>query len=193
VRTDDARASLRSGGIDVTRRIALGLLFALTFLVNPHLVACSSAFADGDDADFTYSEADMRAAVLGDWQGTAELDGETTAFTLTLRQASATPSGQGLVAPPVRPQCGLRTFVAPAAACASISTMVLAGTITSDHPRLTGSVTGELEAFRTLDSSLLGIELPDRTELRGSLERQAIADGGIYGETKLGTFTLARP
>jgi hypothetical protein len=175
------------------KQLAAWTLAGLAFLVNPHLVACSSAFADGDESDFTYSEADMRAAVLGDWQGTAELEGETATFTLTLRQASASPAGQGLVAPPVRPQCGSRTFVAPAAACASISTMRLTGTITSDHPRLTGSVTGELEAFRTLDSSLLGITLPDTAELRGSLERQAIVDGGIYGETKLGTFTLARP
>jgi hypothetical protein len=173
----------------VTKQLAIGTLFGLAFLVNPHLVGCSA----DDEADFTYSEADMRAAVLGDWQGTAELEGETVAFTLTLEQASATPASQDVVAPPVRPQCGSRTFVRPAAACMSISTMALTGTLTSDHPRLTGSVTGEAKAYRTLDSSLLDIQLPDATALRGSVANQALVDGGIHGEAQLGTFTLARP
>jgi hypothetical protein len=175
-----------------TKQLAAFTLSGLAFLINPQLMGCSSSAAD-DQADFTYSEADMQAAVLGDWQGTAELDGESVAFTLTLRQAPATRGEQDQVAPPVRPQCGTRTFVAPAAACISISTLALTGTITSDEPRLSGSVTGELEAFRTLDSSLLALVLPDTTELRGSLEQQVVADGGIYGETKLGTFSLVRP
>jgi hypothetical protein len=165
-------------------------------LVNPHLVACSSVVADGgDDSDFTYSEADMRAVVLGDWQGTAELEGETTTFTLRLEQASASPAGQRLVAPPVRPQCGSRTFVAPAAACVSMSTMALVGTITSNHPRLNGSVTGELSAFLTLDSSVLDIVLPERATMNGTLNDQVVGSGGILGEqgNGLGTFTLTRP
>jgi hypothetical protein len=173
----------------LTKRLAVWTLFVLAFLLNPQLIACSSEA----EADFTYSEADMTDAVLGEWQGTAELEGETVAFTLTLNQASATPAANRTVAPPLRPQCGSRTFVQPAAACMSITTMALVGTLTSESPRLSGPVTGTAEAFRNLDPTELQLDLEDATRLTGSLHGQAIEDGGIYADVQIGTFTFARP
>ena len=58
-------------------------VFGVALVVNPYL-GCSSS-----EEDFTYSEQDMKAAILGEWQGTGELDGEAVAFTLKLEQASA--------------------------------------------------------------------------------------------------------
>lgn len=170
------------------RNLAVWTLFGLAFVVNPAVLACSSS---DDEEDFTYGEADMKAAALGDWQGTAEVDGEIVAFTLTLEQASAKSSAQSIAAPPVRPQCGSRSFVKPAAACISISTMPLSGTIASEHSRLNGAVTGELTAYKTLDSASLHIELEDGTRLSGELDEGAIIDGEVVGVEPVGSFTLS--
>ena len=56
--------------------LTLGL-FSASMVVNPY-VACSE-----HEADFTYSEQDMKTAILGDWEGSADLDGEAVPFTLT--------------------------------------------------------------------------------------------------------------
>lgn len=172
------------------KKLAMGTLFVVAFLVNPQLIGCSS-----DAEDFTYSEADMRDTVVGEWQGTAELEGESIPFTLTLKQAPRTPAAHDQVAPPIRPQCGSRTFVQPAAACMSMSTMALAGTLTSDSPRLSGAVTGSAMAYRTLDSTELELELSDALRFNGNVARQTVADGGLFGDggAALGSFTLTRP
>jgi hypothetical protein len=171
------------------KNLAVWTLFGLALLVNPNL-ACSS---NDDEEDFTYSEQDMKAVVLGDWQGTAEFDGESVAFTLSLAQASAKSQTQSISAPPLQPQCGSRSFVKPAAACISMSEMLLAGTITSDHPLLDGSVTGSAVAYRNLDPSGLHLELEDGTRLDGSIKDQAISEGEVLADEPLGTFTLSRP
>ena len=171
------------------KNLAVWSLFGLAFLANPALFACSSE----DEEDFTYSEADMKAAVLGEWQGTAQLEGESVAFTLSLQQASAKSGTQSVSAPPFQPQCGSRSFVKPAAACASISTMPLVGTISSENTRLNGSIEGEAIASRILNPSQLHLELADGTWLDGSLKDQAIAEGDITANGVIGSFTLARP
>lgn len=173
------------------KNLALWVLFGLAFVVNPNL-GCSSN-GEGEDGDFTYSEQDMKAAVLGEWQGTAELDGESVAFTLTLSQASAKSGTQSSSAPPFQPQCGSRSFIKPAAACISVSTMPLVGTIASEHALLNGAIEGESMASRILDPSQLYLELEDGTTLNGSLEDQAVLEGEIRGDEPVGTFTLERP
>lgn len=162
-------------------------VFGVALVVNPYL-GCSSS-----EQDFTYSEQDMKAAILGEWQGTGELDGEAVAFTLTLEQASAQSKTQSVAAPGVKPQCGTRSFVKPAAACTSESVMPLVGTITSSNPTLNGSIAGELVASRKLDSAGLRLQLEDGKTLNGTLEGDELDDGYIFAAAQVGSFSLARP
>jgi hypothetical protein len=158
--------------------------FGLALIINPYL-ACSS------NSDFDYSEGEMKQAVLGNWQGTAVIDGETIPFSLTLEQATAsTTKQQGVTAPGVKPQCGSRSFVKPAAACISISTMPLVGTITSENPLLNGPVDGEAEAWKTLDSLSISLQVEGGPQLGGTIEDDAIADGTVGDGDK---FSLSRP
>ena len=62
----------------MTKKWLLLGVFGLALVVNPYL-ACSS-----NETEYSYSEADMKDAVLGTWQGTAEMDGETVEFSLVL-------------------------------------------------------------------------------------------------------------
>lgn len=163
-------------------------LFAVALVVNPYL-ACSSS----GDEDFTYSEQDMKAAILGDWQGNAELDGISVPFTVSLEQASAKSKTQSVSAPTVKPQCGSRSFVKPAAACASTSVMPLVGTVTSSNPALNGAITGELSASRILDKAQLQLQLEDGKTLNGTLSDDEVSDGKIFASQEVGTFSFARP
>jgi hypothetical protein len=162
-------------------------VFGVVLVVNPYL-ACSSS-----EEDFTYSEADMKAAILGDWQGNADLDGESVPFTLSLGQASAKSKTQSVAPPLVKPQCGTRSFVKPAAACSSESVMPLIGTVTSSNPGLNGVVTGELSAYRTLDKAGLRLELEDGRTLNGTLKGDEVTDGSVWDSREIGTFSLERP
>jgi hypothetical protein len=96
-------------------------IFGLALVINPYL-ACSSS-----EEGFAFSESDLKAAVLGTWQGTADLDGETVEFSLVLDQASAKFKTQSLSPPKVQPQCGARSFVKPAGACISNTNMPVSG------------------------------------------------------------------
>lgn len=165
----------------------LSSTFGLALVVNPYL-ACSSR-----EADFTYSEAEMKDAVLGTWHGTADIDGETVEFSLVLEQASAKSKTQSISAPQVQPQCGSRSFVKPAAACISTSQMPVVGVVTSGNPALNGSVDGEVSAGRLLDPTELSLRLEDGTQLGGVIEEQALADGHILRPQQVGTFSLSRP
>ena len=162
-------------------------VFGVALVVNPYL-ACSSS-----EEDFTYSEQDMKAAILGDWQGVADLDGESATFTLTLEQASASSRTQSVAAPGVKPQCGSRSFVRPAAACISESVMPLVGTITSASPALNGAVTGELSASRILDDAGLRLQLEDGRTLIGTLGDAGVSNGRISAGEQVGAFSLVRP
>lgn len=171
----------------MTKTWLLLSVFGLALVVNPYL-ACSSR-----EPDFTYSESEMKDAVLGTWHGTADLDGETVEFSLVLEQASAKSKTQSISAPKVQPQCGSRSFVKPAAACISESQMPIVGTVTSGNPALNGSIDGEVSAGRNLDPTHLSLRLEDGTQLNGALEEQALADGYILRPQQVGTFSLARP
>jgi len=163
-------------------------VFGLALVVNPYL-ACSSK----EDDEFSYSESELKAAVLGTWQGTAELDGEQVEFSLVLEQAPAKSKTQSLAAPNVKPQCGTRSFVKPAAACISMSEMPLVGTLTSVNPELNGAVDGEVQAYRDLGPVDVTLRLEGGKELRGIIKGQALSDGQISASMQLGTFALSRP
>jgi len=164
-------------------------VFGIALVVNPYLACSNSA----DEEEFTYSEQDMKAVILGDWEGSADLDGESVPFTLTLEQASAKSQTQSSSAPSVKPQCASRSFVKPAAACASLSTMPLVGTITSSNPALNGAVTGELMASRILDNAGLSLQLEDGKTWSGTVKADEVSDGRIYAAEQVGTFSLTRP
>jgi hypothetical protein len=171
----------------MSRKYWLLGVFAVALVVNPYL-ACSS-----NERDFTYSEADMKAAILGDWEGNADLDGESVPFTVSLEQSSAQSKTQSASPPLVKPQCGTRSFVKPAAACSSESVMPLVGTITSSNPSLNGAVTGELSAYRNLDKAGLRLQLEDGRSLNGTLEGDEVHEGSVLDSREVGTFSLERP
>jgi hypothetical protein len=172
------------------RWLLLGV-FGLALVVNPYL-GCSES--SSGESDFVYSEADMKLVALGNWQGTAEIDGVSTPFSLSLEQAGNNAKTRSLRPPQVQPQCGSRSFVKPAAACVSMTTMPVVGTLSSENPALNGPVDGELSAFRTLDQVQLELRLDDGPLPGGQLHDQALSDGKIQdGSSNLGTFSLSRP
>jgi hypothetical protein len=154
--------------------------FGLALIVNPAL-ACSGA-----KSDFTYSEDEMKRSVLGTWQGTAVLEGETVPFSLTLEQ------GRGAPAPSADPQCASRSFVKPAAACLALSRMPVVGLLTSEHPRLNGAVDGAFVAYRTLDEVELALHVESGATLHGRVEDETVRDGRLEGPLP-GAFALQRP
>jgi uncharacterized cupin superfamily protein len=106
------------------RKIAV-VLGALMFLLNPNL-AC-----DDGGPQFQYGEAEMRAAVEGNWQVTfTASNGTQTQVTLRIEEGTGTQTSLrpgGLVRAAYA--CGSRTFVRSAAACVDGSTMPLAVTV----------------------------------------------------------------
>lgn len=164
--------------------LLLGVL-GLALVINPYL-ACSS------EDEFNYSESEMKSAVLGEWEGTAELNGESVSFSLTLEQAPSKSKTQS--APRVTPQCGTRSFVKPAAACVSMSEMPLAGSIASANPELDGLVEGYAHAYVNLDPTELDLVLESGLTLHGNIKSGSLKDGSINTrEDNAGTFSLTRP
>ena len=136
-------------------------IFGLGLVVTPYL-ACSSAESE---KLASYSEADVRSALLGIWQGTAELDGESIPFALTLeRAATPTPANIAVV-----------------------------GTLTSENPSFNGVVDGSFAAPHSLDAASLALRLDDGKTLRGTLDGDTLSDGHIDSAAHAGTFGLTRP
>jgi hypothetical protein len=162
-------------------------VFGVALVVNPYL-GCNHS----GESDFTYAEADMRDAVLGAWQGSADIDGESVPFSLVLEQARAKSKTQAVMAPKAEPPCGSRSFVKPAAACLSSSDMPVIGTLSSENPALDGAVEGRAQAFRTLDSVSLTLSLQDGKVLTGAIEKQGLSEGRVTAAGQLGTFSMAR-
>jgi hypothetical protein len=171
---------------------SLGAIFGVALVINPYL-ACSQSNEGGGDRDFKYSEQDMKLAVLGSWQGTAELDGVTTSFSLTLEQAGLESTTQGVAAPQLRPQCSSRSFVKPVGACTSESTMPLIGTISSENPELDGALDGDASAFLVLDRVYLSLRLETGVELVGTIRDQGVNEGSLGEANRRGAFSLSRP
>jgi hypothetical protein len=102
------------------RKIAM-VLGALMFLLNPNL-AC-----DDGGPQFQYGEAEMRAAIEGNWLVTfTARDGTSTQVTLRIEEGTGPQTSYqtgGLVRSAYA--CGTRTFVKSAAACVDGSQMPL--------------------------------------------------------------------
>jgi hypothetical protein len=172
----------------MSKKWLLLAVFGVALVINPYL-ACSSK-----DDEFSFTESDLKAAVLGTWQGTADLDGETVEFSLVLEQASAKSKAQSLSAPKVQPQCGARSFVKPAGACIGSTTMPVSGTLTSVNPALNGVVDGDVNILgNILSGAELALRLEDGTLLNGVIEKQSISDGLVSKSRQIGTFSLSRP
>jgi hypothetical protein len=133
----------------------------LGLLVTPYL-ACSGS----EPEVASYSEADVEAKLLGTWQGTAELEGESIPFSLTLERAPWQRLTPGHV--------------------------VVAGTLTSEHPALNGAVDGAFDSQNNHAASL-ALRLDNGKTLRGTLEDDTLSDGRIDSAAQTGTFGLTRP
>ena len=164
-------------------------VFGVALVINPYL-GCSSS----NENEFSYSEADLKDAVLGTWQGTADIDGETVEFSLVLEQASAQSKTQSISAPRVQPLCTSRSFVKPAGACGVSTSMPVSGTLTSVNPALNGVVDGEVSVYgKDLRAAALALRLEDGTQLSGAIEKQSLSDGRVLKSQEAGTFSLSRP
>lgn len=147
----------------MTRKWLVSGALGLALVAGPYL-ACSNS----SETEAGYSEAELKSAVLGTWEGNAEIDGESVDFSLVLDQAS------------VRSKPGK-------------TTAVVSGNITSVNPALNGSVDGEISVGKEIERVELGLRLDDGTQLGGSIESQALADGRILRPQRNGTFSLSRP
>jgi hypothetical protein len=111
------------------RRLLLSLA-VLAFFINPG-IACSSS----DEDSFAFGEADMQAAVEGQWQlGWTAPDGTQGTVTVQVAEAGAPSDGGAAVMRPAGQRrgliraaaaCGSRTFVKAAGACIDSSRMDL--------------------------------------------------------------------
>src|SRR5262245_19841349 len=113
------------------------------FLLNP-AYACSSA-----EPEYQYGEAELRAAVAGEWSLTvSRSSGTPLELTLHLEQ-SMQPTASLAPAPSDAPllrsahACGTRTLLASAQACIDASEMPLAVSFVAGEPRFeTASLAG---------------------------------------------------
>lgn len=132
---------------------------ALAAIVNPGF-ACSSA-EEAEGPDWQYTEAEMRNAVAGTYVG--HVVGTEEPVTLILDEAVKEPqpevpnSGETL-SPVSLPRssllCGSRSFIRPAGACISATTMALQATLQSESPLLAGQLTeGSFTVWSTTLSS----------------------------------------
>jgi len=134
--------------------------FALCLL--PYL-ACSSR--EGS-ADTSHSATNLSAAVLGTWQGSAEIDGETVPFSLVLQPAARQSS-----------------------AARGLS---LIGTLTSENPELNGAIDGVASIEVDGDRIDAALRLDDGKVLSGRVEAGVITDGRIHDKAAVGSFTMSR-
>lgn len=96
---------------------------------NPALIACSSASEEEDE--WSYTAEDMEAVVVGEYAG--QVDGQLVSIRISRSEAApssaASPELDGLSARTL--QCGSRSFVRPAGACISQTTLKIDADITS--------------------------------------------------------------
>ncbi|HXK18119.1 MAG TPA: hypothetical protein VNG33_09975, partial [Polyangiaceae bacterium] len=130
------------------RYLALGGC-ALALLITPYL-ACSSHGGTGDPGR---SEADMGAAAIGTWQGSAEIDGETVPFSLGLQ-------------------------LAPRRSAAAHGLSVV-GTLTSENPDLNGALDGVVTAEIDDEGLDVALRLEDGKIFSGRVEHSVLTDGHI--------------
>ena len=88
------------------------------------LALALSACSHESEPDFTYTNGDMNQALLGTWQGTAQLEGESVPFSLSLEQATGK----------------ARTETR------SRRALPVVGSLTSENPAFNGAVDGSFTA-----------------------------------------------
>jgi len=141
------------------RPSAIGLLL---------LAFCPLACGSSKHTPPSYSEGEVKAALLGTWQGSAELEGEVVPFSLSLeRGATRAPLPDGVIA--------------------------VAGTLVSENPALNGAVDGRADASEALSSASLAIRVETGGTLLGSFDGDSLTDGRIQSREQSGTFSLGRP
>ncbi|MGC4067921.1 MAG: hypothetical protein QM784_25370 [Polyangiaceae bacterium] len=147
------------------KQILVGVVATTALLINP-IVGCVSS---EDDPEFTFGETEMRAAVKGTYVGQLPSTGETV--TLELDEATEAPRGTSATQSVKRIQCGSRTFIRTAAACAAATEMPLQGSVASNGTTI---ASGELQSgsFRVMSRLLDGgdstLKLPDGATLTAS-------------------------
>jgi hypothetical protein len=148
--------------VDLPRKWLLFGAAGLALVVTPYL-ACSSSESENVAS---FSEADADAKLLGTWQGTAEIEGESIPFSLMLERAPWQRITPGH--------------------------LLVAGTLTSEHPALNGNVDGSFDSQNTRGASL-ALRLDNGKTLHGTLEGDTLSDGHIDSAAQAATFALARP
>jgi hypothetical protein len=104
-------------------------------IINPGFACGPSDPAD----NFEYGETEMVAAVEGTWRLTISRPEGPSVITFSLEKGpapTAAPSGAFVSPPGVTPQCGSRTFMRPAAACFSMSSLALAANVVEAEPAI---------------------------------------------------------
>lgn len=92
----------------------------------------AGCYAEPEDPEYGFGEADMQNAIVGDWSGMMSLQGQTpTAYTLSIKRT-----------PSMQPACGNRSFSSPL--CIETSSMSVEGTLSTadkvfDAEKLQGS------------------------------------------------------
>jgi hypothetical protein len=137
----------------VHRSVLWATGFFIALVVNPNF-GCGSGGdpSYGSNDGYTYGENEMEAAVVGTYAGTVNIDGTAETVTLTIERSVTTGAAARLT-----PLCGTRTFsfVKPAGACISISTMALTATLVSSGTFVKSTeLTGEFDAYLTLSGEL---------------------------------------
>lgn len=129
------------------QRIVWGVCFFVALLVNPNL-GCGSSESQPQPA-WLYDESEMEHAVIGTYQGTAQIDGSVGDITVTLTRPTTT---GGPTPASLRLQCGSRMFwVKPAGACASLSIMTVQAELVSTSSAVPSAhLTGQFTAYYTL-------------------------------------------
>lgn len=120
---------------------ALGAAFVCG-IGNPALVGCS----DTSEEEWGYGEKEMEATIVGQYAG--QVDGKSVSIHISRPQA-ATSAGPNLEALSMRTlQCGNRSFVRPAGACASSSSLDVDADISSESSVITsGKLQGQFTVF----------------------------------------------
>lgn len=129
------------------------------------LLGCSANHEPSADAERA------RASLLGTWQGTAEIAGESLPISLVLEPAPA------------------RRAAGPAGEVAIV------GSLTSENPDLNGGLDGNLDVRDGLTSVKVGLRVDGGTTLSGLLQTDGLNDGRVEGgdAEHSGTFSLSRP
>lgn len=151
---------LKWGYHKMERRI-LSVGFGLIALVINPAFGCSSS-----DDSWHFTDTEMRAAVAGTYSGTL---GDTTEIvTLTLDEAKSSSSSSTQSAASPRLQCGSdRSFILPASACLSGTSMAITGQISSSNGTIASSaVNGGFVVFTSnLTDGSLSLKLEDGSRI----------------------------